>query len=251
MRWPCSRCTSSSSHSIGGEVGLPSGCDVPVHRSDHRDRLLVRYRGRHARQRMPVGRTGRTCRAAAPGVQAQRRRQRDILRTTRRRRRCPKHRRGRRHARATRSEAPARWSSCTDSCPIGVASTGRCESTRLVAALHLGFGRLPGLELAAACLPTCHCGPSRRADEPQSVACGHVTGRTHPAGAVGTAPRPPRRGASGPVTVIELAEEYGYKDLPTTDVDDLATWFNRERKAQRPRALPRDVRPHGRRDAGP
>ena len=37
-------------------------------------------------------------------------------------------------------------------------------------------------------------------------------------------------GGLRPATVIELAQEYGYKDLPTTDVDDLATWFNRGAK---------------------
>jgi adenosine deaminase len=37
-------------------------------------------------------------------------------------------------------------------------------------------------------------------------------------------------GGVRPRTVIELAQEYGYADLPTTDVDDLATWFNRGAK---------------------
>jgi adenosine deaminase len=37
-------------------------------------------------------------------------------------------------------------------------------------------------------------------------------------------------GGVRPRTVIELAQEYGYNDLPTTDVDDLATWFNRGAK---------------------
>lgn len=37
-------------------------------------------------------------------------------------------------------------------------------------------------------------------------------------------------GGVRPATVIELAQEFGYKDLPTTDVDDLATWFNRGAK---------------------
>jgi adenosine deaminase len=37
-------------------------------------------------------------------------------------------------------------------------------------------------------------------------------------------------GGLRPATVIELAQEYGYKDLPTTDVDELATWFNRGAK---------------------
>ncbi len=33
-------------------------------------------------------------------------------------------------------------------------------------------------------------------------------------------------GGLRPATVIELAGEYGYTKLPTTDVDDLAAWFN-------------------------
>lgn len=33
-------------------------------------------------------------------------------------------------------------------------------------------------------------------------------------------------GGLRPATVIELASEYGYKNLPTTDVHDLAAWFN-------------------------
>ena len=36
---------------------LPPGRAVPLHRPDHRHRLLVRHRGRHARQRLPVGRS--------------------------------------------------------------------------------------------------------------------------------------------------------------------------------------------------
>ena len=34
-------------------------------------------------------------------------------------------------------------------------------------------------------------------------------------------------GGLRPATVIDLAAEYGYTALPTTDVDDLATWFRR------------------------
>ncbi|MEM1334064.1 MAG: adenosine deaminase [Actinomycetota bacterium] len=37
-------------------------------------------------------------------------------------------------------------------------------------------------------------------------------------------------GGLRPATVVELAQEYGYDALPTTDVDDLATWFNRGAK---------------------
>jgi adenosine deaminase len=37
-------------------------------------------------------------------------------------------------------------------------------------------------------------------------------------------------GGLRPATVVELAREYGYDDLPTTDVDELAHWFNRGAK---------------------
>jgi adenosine deaminase len=37
-------------------------------------------------------------------------------------------------------------------------------------------------------------------------------------------------GGVRPATVVELAGEYGYHDLPTTDVDELSTWFNRGAK---------------------
>ena len=34
-------------------------------------------------------------------------------------------------------------------------------------------------------------------------------------------------GGLRPATIIDLAREYGYRDLPTEDVDDLAAWFRR------------------------
>jgi adenosine deaminase len=37
-------------------------------------------------------------------------------------------------------------------------------------------------------------------------------------------------GGLRPQTVIELASEYGYRGLPTTDLDDLAAWFHRGAK---------------------
>lgn len=37
-------------------------------------------------------------------------------------------------------------------------------------------------------------------------------------------------GGLRPRTVIELASEYGYQNLPTTDVDDLSKWFHRGAK---------------------
>ncbi len=37
-------------------------------------------------------------------------------------------------------------------------------------------------------------------------------------------------GGLRPSTVIELAEEYGYDGLPTTDIDDIGEWFNKGAK---------------------
>ena len=37
-------------------------------------------------------------------------------------------------------------------------------------------------------------------------------------------------GGLRPETVVELAAEYGYDGLPTTDIDELSTWFNRGAK---------------------
>mgnify|MGYP003346684383 CR=1 FL=1 len=37
-------------------------------------------------------------------------------------------------------------------------------------------------------------------------------------------------GGLRPRTVVELASEFGYRGLPTTDVDDLAKWFHRGAK---------------------
>jgi adenosine deaminase len=37
-------------------------------------------------------------------------------------------------------------------------------------------------------------------------------------------------GGLRPATVIELAQEYGYQHLPTTDLDDLSAWFHRGAK---------------------
>jgi UTP-glucose-1-phosphate uridylyltransferase len=54
-----------------------------------------------------------------------------------------------------------------------------------------------------------------------------------------------------PATVVELAQEYGYEG-PADDRRRRARHLVQPwGQAQRPRALPRDVRPHRRRDAGP
>ena len=71
------------------------------------------------------------------------------------------------------------------------------------------------------------------------------------------APRPIRRapkvllhdhldGGLRPRTVIELADETGYRGLPTTDEAELGRVVHPRRRPQVARAVPRDVRPHGR-----
>ena len=37
-------------------------------------------------------------------------------------------------------------------------------------------------------------------------------------------------GGLRPASVIELASEFGYGKLPTTDTEELSTWFNRGAK---------------------
>ena len=113
------------------------------------------------------------------------------------------------------------WSDANRSAP---------QPPRVLAALHLRRRGLPGVELVAAAAPTSRCrplagrpvalrprrprmidpGPLRRA--PKVVLHDHLDGGLRPA------------------TVVELAREYGYAGLPTTDVDDLARWFHRGAK---------------------
>ena len=57
-------------------------------------------------------------------------------------------------------------------------------------------------------------------------------------------------GGLRPATVVELAAEQGYHDLPTTDPEELAAWFVAAVPV-RPRPLPRRLRPHRRRHADP
>ncbi len=56
-------------------------------------------------------------------------------------------------------------------------------------------------------------------------------------------------GGLRPLTIIELAEQIGYTDLPATDPDKLGQWFRDAAGLGLARALPRDVRAHGRGDA--
>ena len=53
-----------------GRGGLPPGRHVPLDRPDQRRGVLVRPGGRHARERLPVGRAGRPPGSAAPAVPA-------------------------------------------------------------------------------------------------------------------------------------------------------------------------------------
>ncbi len=63
---------------------LPPGRHVPLHRPDHGDRVLVRDRGRHPRERLPVGRARRPPRPGPSALQAQRVRRRHRDGTARR-----------------------------------------------------------------------------------------------------------------------------------------------------------------------
>ena len=54
-------------------------------------------------------------------------------------------------------------------------------------------------------------------------------------------------GGLRPQTVIELASEVGYRELPTTDPDELAKLVHVRRRPQVARALPRGLPPHRRR----
>ena len=56
-------------------------------------------------------------------------------------------------------------------------------------------------------------------------------------------------GGLRPATVLDLAEQTGYDDLPATDVDGLANVLPHCRAQRIARALPGAVRPHGRRHA--
>ena len=56
-------------------------------------------------------------------------------------------------------------------------------------------------------------------------------------------------GGLRPATVIDLAREFGYAGLPTTDPDELGRCVHRGRRSQEPGALPRGLRAHRRRDA--
>ena len=56
-------------------------------------------------------------------------------------------------------------------------------------------------------------------------------------------------GGLRPATVIELADAAGYRDLPTTDADELGGWFLGRGALRVAGALPGDVRAHRRGDA--
>ena len=164
--------------------------------------------------------------AAAQGVQARRRRPTTTARcstssTTRRCRRRP--------TTWCRSRSrPARWSCCTACSRTGATSTARraaATPTRVhCIAAGADYPEWNWLQRP----PTCRCAAWR-------TAVGSSRGEADDRRAL--LRRAPKvllhdhlDGGLRPATVVELASEYGYHDLPTTDVDELATWFNRGAK---------------------
>ena len=110
----------------------------------------------------------------------------------------------------------------------GATSTARRQPPRLLGALHLRRRRLSGVELAAA--PGRHAAATPRRGTTRPARYGDsMTAELHR--------RAPKAllhdhldGGVRPATVVELADEFGYSELPTTDVDELSTWFNRGAK---------------------
>ena len=129
---------------------LPPGRHVPVHRPDDGHRLLVRDRGRHARERLPVGRSrAATARPLRQAVQARRRRPTTTARCS------------------SELDATPLPTPPDDLVPLEVpagtlvvlhgllphwsdVNRSPIEPPRLLAALHRRRRRLPGVELAAA-----------------------------------------------------------------------------------------------------
>ena len=235
---------------IGGEVGCHQDATFLYTDPDHGDRVLVRDRGRHARQRMPVGRAravtaGRCARCSSAtttddGTVFEPLDATPLPRTAGRRTLVP-------------LEVTAGTLVVLHGLLPHWSDVNRSGASRHAYSLHCisGAGRLPGLELAAAWPPTCRCGPSRPADEPRSVACGHVTGRTRSSGRPRSLLHDHLDGGLRPRTVIELAAGvrlHGPADDRRRRPRHLV---QPGRQAQRPRALPRDLRPHRRRDAAP
>ena len=226
---------------IGGEVGCHQDATFLYTDPMTRHRVLVRHRGRHARQRLPVGRAGWPPQPVARGVRARRRRRRrrHPVRRPRRRRRCPTPPDGWCRSRSR----PARWSCCTACSPTGATSTARppaATPTRCTASTARPSTRR--LELAAAPGRL----PLRRLDSRGRW----LVDDPRPAAPEGAAARPPRRWpAPGDGRRagrgVRLPRPADHRRRRARDL------VQPRRQAQRPRALPRDVRPHRRRDAAP
>ncbi len=134
-------------------------------------------------------------------------------------------------ARADRGARRARWS-CSHGLLPHWSDVNRSPASRHAYSLHCidGTAELPGVELAAAPgvdaaalarqVRTARVAVTDAGADSRRAACGR---RRRCSTTTSTA-------ALRPATVVELAREYGYKDLPTTDVDELATWFNRGAK---------------------
>ena len=169
---------------------LPPGRHVPLHRPDERHRVLVRHRGRHARQRLPVGRAGRAPRPAAPACSSA-----PAPATTTAPGSSPLDDTplpdAARRASCRSRPRPARWSCCTACCPTGATSTARRRAaTRTACTASSGAARLPGDGTGCSGRPSMPlAGHSHR------IAAALMTAvvETSAAGAQGAAPRPPRR----------------------------------------------------------
>ena len=213
---------------------LPPGQHVPLHRPDDVRRLLVRTRGRHARERLPVGRAGRAPRAAAQAVQAcvGRRHEFETLE------RCAAARARRRTARAARDSGGHAGAAARAASPLQ-----RAEPFAEVAARVLGApdrGRRLRIPTTTGCnaATTCRSGGSR---EPADA-------RLPRASAQGAVARPPRRrGAPGDggrarrcVRLHGSADEGRRRARAVVRLG---------REPEGSRAVPRRLRPHPRRDA--
>ena len=210
---------------IGGEVGCHQDATFLYTDPMTRHRVLVRHRGRHARERLPVGRaraaTARPLRKLFKRAGADRRR-RHRVRGARRRRRCPTP-----PDELVPLEVPAgtlvvlhgllpHWSDVNRS---------PTQPPRLLAALHLGRRRLPGVELAAA--PGRHAAAGARPTRRRRSARSTTSSAALPEGAAARPPR--RRAAAGD------GDRAGRRSTATTACrpptsTSWPTWFNRGAK---------------------
>ena len=139
---------------IGGEVGCHQDATFLYTDPMTRHRLLVRDRGRHAGERLPVGHAGRPPHEPAQAVQARRRHRRRRHASSR----CSTSAAARRRPSWCRCRCPpARWWCCTACCPTGATSTARPSAatpTRCTASPPL-----PSTRSGTGCSgrPTCRC----------------------------------------------------------------------------------------------